>query len=81
MILVTGATGKTGSELVRLLSAAKAEFRVLARNPGKAATLFGDKVKVVAGDLGRSETLDGAADPGDAEILAVAVAEVEARNR
>jgi uncharacterized protein YbjT (DUF2867 family) len=60
MILVTGATGKTGSELVRMLSSRGCEFRVLARTPEKARALFGDGVEVVAGDLGRPDTLDGA---------------------
>ena len=55
--LVTGATGKTGSELVRLLSSRKVPFRVLARNAEKARSLFGDRVEVVAGDLGRPETI------------------------
>jgi uncharacterized protein YbjT (DUF2867 family) len=60
MILVTGATGKTGRELVRLLGSRGAPFRVLARNPEKATTLFGEKVSIVAGDMGRSDTLEPA---------------------
>jgi uncharacterized protein YbjT (DUF2867 family) len=60
MILVTGATGKTGRELVRLLGSRGVKFRVLARNPGKGRSLFGEKVEIVAGDLARSESLDEA---------------------
>jgi uncharacterized protein YbjT (DUF2867 family) len=62
MILVTGATGKTGRELVRLLVSKRARFRVLARDTAKARSLFGDGVEIVAGDLGRVETLDRAMD-------------------
>jgi uncharacterized protein YbjT (DUF2867 family) len=60
MILVTGATGKTGKELVRLLSERRARFRVLARNAGKAGSMFGTGVEIVAGDLARPETLEPA---------------------
>ncbi|MEX2273415.1 MAG: NAD-dependent epimerase/dehydratase family protein [Vicinamibacterales bacterium] len=48
--LVTGATGFTGSYLVRHLAAAGHEVRALARDPEEATTL-GDKVSIVRGDL------------------------------
>ena len=55
MILVTGGTGVIGSELLRLLSEARAPARALVRNPSKARELPG--ITWVVGDLARPETL------------------------
>src|ERR1700681_3901089 len=58
MILVTGATGLNGRELVRRLSARGVALRALVRNPEKAAALAAlPNVEVVAGDMARPETL------------------------
>jgi uncharacterized protein YbjT (DUF2867 family) len=51
MILVTGATGKVGAEVVRALRAAKAPFRAGLRSPGKA-----QGYEAVPFDLDRPET-------------------------
>jgi len=58
MILVTGATGTIGSEVVKQLVAAGQKVRVLARNPAKAEKFSG--VETVAGDMLKPETLPGA---------------------
>ena len=55
MILVTGATGLIGSEVLRLLSRAGAPARALVRNPGRAQALPG--ISWVEGDLAKPETL------------------------
>ena len=55
-ILVTGATGNVGRELVAQLRAAGRAVRALTRNP-KSANLPGD-VEIVAGDLRAPETLE-----------------------
>src|SRR4051794_41654442 len=60
MILVTGGTGTSGSEVVKQLSAAGAKFRAMARNPGRAESLRLPGVEVVAGDFDKPETLDAA---------------------
>src|SRR5215510_5387814 len=56
MILVTGATGNVGRELVPLLLDANQPVRVLIRDERKAAHL-GDRVQRAVGDLDRPETL------------------------
>jgi uncharacterized protein YbjT (DUF2867 family) len=58
VILVTGATGNVGAEVVRALVAAGEEVRVLVRNPAEGALAAG--VKAVPGDLNRPETLSAA---------------------
>lgn len=60
MILVTGATGKIGSRLVKQLSEAGVQVRALVRNPDKAATLKAPNVEIVTGDLNQPVTLDAA---------------------
>ncbi len=50
-ILITGATGFIGRHLTRHLASAGNDVRVLARDPQKARSLFGDAVEVSAGDL------------------------------
>lgn len=60
MILVTGATGKVGTQAVKALLARKEKVRVLARDPAKARTALGKDVEVVEGDLGRPWQLDAA---------------------
>jgi len=55
MIVVTGATGKIGNELVRLLAERGETVRALARHAGQGAELPG--VEWVAADLARRENL------------------------
>lgn len=60
IILVTGATGLTGREIVRRLSATGVSVRVLVRDISKANALSFNTlpyVKVFEGDLAKSETL------------------------
>jgi uncharacterized protein YbjT (DUF2867 family) len=61
MILVTGASGLNGGEVVRRLSAMGVPVRALVRNPTKAAALASlPMVEIVEGDMARPETLTGA---------------------
>jgi uncharacterized protein YbjT (DUF2867 family) len=55
MIVVTGATGNAGSEVVRALLARGLGVRALVRDPGKARRALGEDVELAAGDF---------ADPG-----------------
>jgi uncharacterized protein YbjT (DUF2867 family) len=69
MILVTGATGNNGSEIVKQLSAAGASVRALVRNPAKAAAIKGPGVEIFEGDLGKPNTLDAALKGVDRVLL------------
>ena len=59
MILVTGATGTVGSELVNQLLEAGQQVRALVRDEAKAKK-FGDAVEIMKGDLSKPETLTAA---------------------
>jgi uncharacterized protein YbjT (DUF2867 family) len=61
MILVTGATGNVGSELVPQLLAAGEAVRILIRDPDRAAHLSSTAERVI-GDLDKPETLAAACD-------------------
>ncbi|MFJ8827011.1 SDR family oxidoreductase [Streptomyces sp. NPDC102467] len=70
MILVTGATGKVGSEAVRLLAAQHAPVRALVRDPSRAPRGGnGGTVEVVTGDFDRPATLDAAMRDVDTVLL------------
>ncbi|MEU8056395.1 SDR family oxidoreductase [Microbispora bryophytorum] len=56
MLLVTGATGRIGRALVRELDARNAEFRILVRDPARAADLPASAERVLA-DLDDPSTL------------------------
>src|SRR4051794_7950756 len=56
MILVTGGTGSSGSEIVEALASKGVKFRMLARNPGKVAVRE-EGVEIVAGGLSQPRTL------------------------
>jgi uncharacterized protein YbjT (DUF2867 family) len=61
MILVTGATGLNGGELVRLLSTRDVQVRALVRSATRAEALSAlPHVEIVEGDMARPETLSGA---------------------
>lgn len=60
MILITGATGTNGSELVKQLSNDGVRVRALVRSRAKASAIEGANVEIVEGDLGKPETLDAA---------------------
>src|SRR5258706_497611 len=70
MILVTGSTGMTGSELVRRLSAKGVPVRALARNVAKVAALSAlANVEIVEGDMAHPETLSAALQDVDRAML------------
>ena len=60
MILVIGATGTVGSEVVRQLVATGERPRALMRDPATARQRLGDQVEHVVGDLDRPETIAAA---------------------
>ncbi len=66
-VLVTGATGHIGGEVVARLLAAGAEVRALTRNPAAARLPAG--VPVVAGDLTAPDSLDAGLEGVDAVFL------------
>jgi uncharacterized protein YbjT (DUF2867 family) len=70
MLLVTGATGRIGRELVHELDARGTEYRILVRDLARAATLPGRAERVV-GDLGQPATLTHAFDNVDGVFLLV----------
>jgi uncharacterized protein YbjT (DUF2867 family) len=58
MILVTGATGLNGKELLRLISARGVAVRALVRNPARAEAISTlPHVEIVHGDMAQPETL------------------------
>lgn len=69
MILITGATGTAGSEIVKRLSAVGKPFRVLVRNREKAARLAGPGVEIAEGDLGKPDSLDRALEGVEKALL------------
>jgi uncharacterized protein YbjT (DUF2867 family) len=60
MILVVGATGTNGREVVSRLTTAGATVRALVRDPAKAAELRNEKVELVRGDLDDPSSLAAA---------------------
>jgi uncharacterized protein YbjT (DUF2867 family) len=70
MILVTGATGLNGSELIRRLSARGVAVRALVRDPAKAAAIAAlPNVEIVQGDMARPDTLTAALSGVDRAML------------
>src|SRR2546429_6477965 len=70
MILVTGATGLNGKELLRRLSARGVALRALVRNPAKAGAIAAlPQVEIVQGDMARPETLTAALRDVDRAML------------
>lgn len=63
MVLVAGATGRTGQHVVELLLARGQPVRVLARDEARARELFGQRVQVALGDIrspdGLTEAMSG----------------------
>jgi uncharacterized protein YbjT (DUF2867 family) len=57
LILVTGATGKVGREVVRQLAGAGTPVRALVRDPVGASSIRLPGVEIVTGDLARPDTL------------------------
>ena len=59
-VLVTGATGKLGRELVRQLGARGEQVRAATRFPSRARQLFGEAMDIVELDYEATETYDAA---------------------
>jgi uncharacterized protein YbjT (DUF2867 family) len=69
MVIVTGAAGRTGGEVVRLLSARGIRVRALVRDAQRIKGLNGPVVEVAVADLARPGTLDPAFRGGDKLFL------------
>jgi uncharacterized protein YbjT (DUF2867 family) len=70
-VLVIGATGTIGREVVRLLSAKGVPVRALVHSPGKAALVEGPWVEIARGDLAQPYTIEAAAE-GVSRLLLLA---------
>jgi uncharacterized protein YbjT (DUF2867 family) len=68
MILVTGATGNVGSEVVRRLRD-RAHVRAFVRDPDKAAALLGNDVELAVGDFADASSVARAIEGADAVLV------------
>lgn len=71
-VLVTGATGNVGSQVVRELRRRGVSVRAFVRDPDKAAAMLGDGVEPVSGDFGDPGSIRAALDGMDGVFLACA---------
>ena len=78
MILVTGATGKTGNEVAKQLAAHNIPFRVFVRDPGKAAALKDLGAEIAVGDMADAEAVSKALDGVDKAVLIMATGDDQA---
>jgi uncharacterized protein YbjT (DUF2867 family) len=69
MILVTGATGQAGSEVVRALREHGHEVRAFVRDPDKASSLFGDTVELATGDFADPRAVRAALEGSEQVVL------------
>src|SRR5207302_715253 len=66
MIVVTGATGQAGSEVVRALAARGERVRAFVRDPGPARHKLGENIELAVGDLADPRSVRAAlVDPRD----------------
>lgn len=72
MILVTGATGNAGSQVVRALDERGASVRAFVRDVDKARDLLGDAVELAVGDFADPASFRAALDGIDAVLLSCA---------
>jgi uncharacterized protein YbjT (DUF2867 family) len=72
MILVTGATGIAGSEVVRAGRARGERVRVFVRDPQKVREMLGDGVELAVGDFADPPTVRAALEGVDAVVLSCA---------
>jgi len=75
MILITGATGNNGRELVRQLTAMGQQVRAVVRDAADGAKLSGSDLETVVGDFERPETIESALKGVDKAFLLTPVAE------
>ncbi len=72
MILLTGATGKTGSAVAKQLAANNIPFRVLVRDPDKAAALKDLGAEIAVGDMADAEAVNKALSGIEKAVLIMA---------
>ena len=72
MIVVTGATGQAGSEVVRALAARGDRVRAFVRDPGTARRTLGGDVELAAGDLADPRSVRAALDGAGTLFLSCA---------
>lgn len=69
-VLVTGATGSVGSQVIRELRGRGENVRAFVRDPGKAAGMFGDGVELVSGDFSDAASVRRAVEGVEGVFLA-----------
>lgn len=72
MILVTGATGNAGSQVVRALLERGQEVRAFVRDPGTARSIFGDGVELALGDFADPQSVRAALEGVEEVVLSCA---------
>ena len=72
MIVITGATGTTGSEVVRALVAQGSPVRAFVRDPEKARRLLGERVDLAIGDFADPPSVRAALEQADTLFLSCA---------
>src|SRR5687767_4593970 len=72
MILVTGATGNAGSQVVRALVERGHRVRAFVRDPDQGRRLLGDAVELSIGDFANRQSVDAAMERVHALVLSCA---------
>ena len=72
MIVVTGATGNAGSQVVRALAARGERVRAFVRDPGRARQVLGENAELAVGDFADAASVRAALEGADVLLLSCA---------